>query len=150
MSPARGAAILMASGLALGEFGATRVDTRAWEFGWLGQPAAQGDGLRLTTFQSDCYEVATNLERREAVRIAHHMDQVFREYERRLSSFGTRNAKRIRLYLLASQQDYQEHLSEQGIDGTNSGGMFYVIGGEAGLATFEEGQSRRRMLGEAQ
>jgi len=103
--------------------------------------------LTTFTFNSDCYEVVSNLDRRDARAIAHHMDLVFREYERRLSSFGTRNAKRIRLYLLKSYDDYLAHIATQGIDGSNSGGMFYVRGSEAGLITFEEGQSRRRMLG---
>lgn len=103
--------------------------------------------LTTVTFNSDCYEVVTNLDGRDARAIAHHMDLVFREYERRLSSFGTRNAKRIRLYLMKSYDDYLAHIAAQGIDGANSGGMFYVRGSEAGLITFEEGQSRRRMLG---
>jgi hypothetical protein len=111
------------------------------------QPDVRVRPLELVTFNTDCYEVATNLERREAIEIAHHMDLVFREYERRLSSFGTRNSKRIRLYLLDSYDDYLAHLASEGINGSNSGGMFFVLGGEAGLATFEEGQTRRRMLG---
>lgn len=103
--------------------------------------------IATITFNSDCYEVVTNLDRRDARAISHHMDLVFREYERRLSSFGTRNTQRVRLYLLKTYDDYLAHIAMQGIDGTNSGGMFYVVGDEAGLITFEEGQSRRRMLG---
>ncbi|MEZ6232801.1 MAG: DUF1570 domain-containing protein [Phycisphaerales bacterium] len=114
-------------------------------------PAVQPRGERaapaLAVFQSRHYEVAHNIDAREARGVAHHMDLVFGEYERRLSSFGTRNARRIRLYVLDSYDDYLAHLAANEVNGMGTGGIFFVRGGEAGLATYADGQTRRRMLG---
>ncbi|MCA9289469.1 MAG: DUF1570 domain-containing protein [Phycisphaerales bacterium] len=111
------------------------------------QPRGDRQPPALSTFQSRHYEVAHNIDARDARAIAHHMDLVFDEYERRLSSFGTRNARRIRLYLLDSYDDYLAHLAASEVNGMGTGGIFFVRGGEAGLATYADGQTRRRMLG---
>ena len=112
-----------------------------------GQPRGEREAPSLATFQSRHYDVAHNIDAREARGVAHHMDLVFDEYERRLSSFGTRNARRVRLYLLDSYDDYLAHLASNEVNGMGTGGIFFVRGGEAGLATYADGQTRRRMLG---
>lgn len=109
---------------------------------------AQGAGAGAAySFKSRFYEVTTDLERDEARKIVSHMDLVYGEYQRRLSKFPVKNAKPIKMYLWETPEGYMEFLSGKGIDGTNSGGMFFVTGdGDSGLTTFVRGQEGSRML----
>ena len=100
----------------------------------------------LAEFRSRRYEVRTDLPLAEARGLAGYMDDVYDEYTRRLANFQVRNSERIRLYLFRDQAGYLGHLAGLGIGGQNTGGMFFVTGGDAGLATFVRGQRRQRML----
>ncbi len=107
--------------------------------------AAQHD---MQVFNTRFYRIVTNLSADDARPIARHMDQVFSEYTRRLAraGFRQRGASEMNLYLIDTQANYVRLLAEKGINGIGSGGMFFVRGDEAGLATFVAGQGRTRML----
>lgn len=101
---------------------------------------------KLTSFKSRSYTVQTNLSVEEARPIALHMDAVYAEYARRFASFRALDKEAMPLYLLRKQADYEALLKSNGINATNTGGMFFVqrssIKTFQGLATFVEGRSR--------
>jgi len=67
------------------------------------------------------------------------MDRIFREYTKRFSDYPVRNATALKLWVFDREADYQEYLAEMGINAAGSGGMFFVGGKGAGLATLLEG-----------
>ncbi len=91
------------------------------------------------------YAITTNLERHDIKGVALHMDAVFRAYTRMFSGFTARNNKPVTLYVVDSREDYTGVLEERGIDGANSGGMFFYTFQEAGLATWRSGRPAERM-----
>jgi hypothetical protein len=105
--------------------------------------ASAGDMLN---FKSRHYDISTDLDRDLAKQVADHMDLVFAEYTRRFSQFRPRAAARNPLVVFRTQADYLQFLAKQGIDGTGSGGMFFVQAGGSALVTFLEGQSLDRMF----
>jgi len=109
---------------------------------------AAGAANDLTRFRSRRYNVVTNLPVDRARPIARHMDQVFDEYTRRLgrAGFRQRAAGRMNLYLLDTQANYVSFLQSRSVNAGGTGGVFFVRGDLAGLATFVAGQNRTRML----
>ncbi|MEM1423171.1 MAG: DUF1570 domain-containing protein [Planctomycetota bacterium] len=101
----------------------------------------------LYDVESRRYAITTNLERDEIIEVATHMDAVFDAYTGLLSGFRERNTKPVRLYIVRTREQYRELLREKGIDGTNSGGMFFASGSGAGLATWHDGRTIERVLG---
>ncbi len=102
----------------------------------------------MASFRSQRYQVVTNLPVDQARSIATHMDQVFDEYARRLSraGFRPRGPQVMRLYLIDTRENYVDFLGSRGVNAQGTGGIFFVRGDDAGLATFVHGQSRTRML----
>ncbi len=105
--------------------------------------ATAGDMLN---FKSRFYEISTDLDREMARQVADHMDLVFAEYTRRFSQFRPRAAAKNPLVVFRRETDYLEFLARHGIDGTGSGGMFFIKSGASALVTFLEGQSLERMF----
>ena len=97
----------------------------------------------LREFRSRHYVVNTTLSRDEARVFADHMDQIYAEYQRRFANSGMqpRNTDPMPLFLFRSQFEYQNFLSEYGISGANTGGMFFVQADVQGLATYTQGKS---------
>jgi hypothetical protein len=100
----------------------------------------------LNTFNSRAYTIHTDLNRAEVLVYAEHMDKVFAEYQARFASFRGRRTGPMPLYLFRTQEGYQTFLASRGIDGTNSGGMFFVRAGSQGLATFVGDNNRARVF----
>jgi hypothetical protein len=109
---------------------------------------AAGGTNDLTRFRSRRYNVVTNLPLDSARPIARHMDQVFDEYTRRLARAGFRQraAGRMNLYLLDTQPNYVRFLQSRSVNASGTGGVFFVRGALAGLATFVAGRNRTGML----
>lgn len=97
----------------------------------------------LREFRSLFYSVKTTLTKDEARVYAEHMDQIYAEYQRRFANSGmqARNTSPMPLYLFRTQYEYQNFLSEFGIRGANTGGMFFVQADVQGLATYVQGKS---------
>jgi hypothetical protein len=108
-------------------------------------PAVADD---FTTFRSRRYDVVTDLPVEKAKSIAMHMDKVFEEYVRRLAraGFRPRNTDRMNLYLFDDKRTYVSQLASKGVNATGSGGMFFVRGGESGLATFAGSRPASEMI----
>jgi hypothetical protein len=78
--------------------------------------------------------------------LALHMNRMYEEYARRLASLPARSPEKLNVLMFATQQDYLLTLrSRYGIDGTGSGGMFFVGPQGSGLAFWIEGLPRRRI-----
>lgn len=109
--------------------------------------AAQPRGtVDLSRLKSRHYDIVTDLPRDEALAFGRHMDIVFAEFTKRLRGFGVRNATPMTLYLMSDQDAYMRLLAGFGINGTNSGGMFFWGGDASGLATFVRGRDRATVL----
>ena len=91
------------------------------------------------------YAITTNLERADVREVALHMDAVYSAYTSLFSGFRERNNKPVTLYIVDSRDDYTEVLNDKGIDGANSGGMFFYTMREAGLATWYSDRPVERM-----
>jgi len=109
-----------------------------------GPPAI--DGERLNRFDTRFYTIYTNLPREDIKPFGQHMDVVFHEYTRRFSKFDRRNHDEMPLYLLHTQKDYLALLQQFGIDGRNTGGMFFVNRLGSGLVTWVDGRPRDQTL----
>ena len=99
-------------------------------------------GPTLQSYHSRYYLVHTNLTREEAREFGRHMDAIFSEYSQRFSSFRGADRGPMPLFLLRTQQDYIDFMATSGINAQNSGGMYFVVRGNQGLATWANGRSR--------
>jgi len=116
---------------------------------WVGVLAVVGAGAwaePLQRHKSRHYEVLTDLPREEAATYARHMDVVFDVYEKKFADFRIQRDDRMPLYLFADQAGYEAFLDERGIDGRNSGGIFFVSPRDQGLAVFVRGRARHETL----
>ncbi len=107
---------------------------------------AENDSGQLRSFRTKQYEVFTNLPDDRAKPLAQHMDRVFTEYADRLRAFKAKDSKPVRLYLFDTRENYILALAQKGFNASNTGGVFFRTGAETALATFVEGQDRRRMI----
>jgi uncharacterized protein DUF1570 len=98
--------------------------------------------LELQKFQSKSYIIHTNLSRDEVRAFGRHMDTVFAQYEDRFREFNTRTLAHMPLYLLRTEQQYQQFMASQDIKASNTGGMFFFSPKSQGLATWTQGRSR--------
>jgi hypothetical protein len=116
--------------------------------GWVGSAApAQGRVAGLKRFQSRHYLIHADLPRKRVVAIGRHMDAIFDEYSRRFAQFqASDNGIAMNLYLLRSQEAYQQLLTSHNINATNTGGMFFVNNADQGLATWVGGRSQSQIL----
>lgn len=101
---------------------------------------------RMQVIRSNHYLIHTDLTEDETRAYARHLDIVYRAYVKRLSSLRQRAPQSLNVYLFAKRDDYLRTLESQfGIDGTGSGGMFFVNPRGNGLAIWTEGLPRRRV-----
>lgn len=106
----------------------------------LAQDAAAQQGLQR--FTSRAYVIHTNLPKQEVVEIGRHMDSIFAQYEKRFQGFRSRRTGPMPLYLLDTREDYVAFMGQHGVPAENSGGMFFVMPGISGLATWSGDRSR--------
>ncbi len=97
---------------------------------------------QLNRFKSRYYDIQTNLTRDEVIDYARHMDAIFEQYQKRFREFETQHHIAMPLFLLRTQDDYHSFMKMNGIDATNSGGMFFVMPQIQGLATWTSDKSR--------
>jgi hypothetical protein len=105
--------------------------------------ASGGEQLK---FRSRYYQITTDLEKDLARRVAEHMDLVYEAYSDRFRTFPTKNPGGHPLFVFAAQGDYLGFLEKHGINGTGSGGMFFVNPTGSALATYLQGQDVERMM----
>lgn len=98
--------------------------------------------LKLQKFRSKSYLIHTNLTRDEVREYGRHMDTVFAQYEERFRDFQTHSQAQMPLYLLRTEAQYQQFMTSQNIQATNTGGMFFFSPKSQGLATWTQGRSR--------
>jgi len=92
------------------------------------------------------YHIATDLPAKEANELARHLNLMYAEYRRRLASLPPRTPERLNVLIFAKRRDYLHVLrTEYGVDGTGSGGMFFVTGRGTALAFWTENLPRRRI-----
>ena len=109
-------------------------------------PQSIAQSGRLEQTRTNHYRLLTDLDRQTAKDIAEHMDAVFEEYERLLSAFGIRNSRPMSMHVFRTQERYLNYLKDKQVDGTNTGGIFFVKGSSAGLAAWVGAQGRDRMF----
>ncbi|MEX0742572.1 MAG: DUF1570 domain-containing protein, partial [Phycisphaeraceae bacterium] len=108
-------------------------------------PAAIADADELR-FNSRFYEVTTTLDRDLAIKVAKHTDMVYAHYADQFSGFRSRQLQSHPLFVFETRQQYTDFLGRHDIDGSGSGGMFFVSPHGSGLTTMFEGQGLTRML----
>jgi hypothetical protein len=82
---------------------------------------------------SRSYSVKTDLPRDEAQAYGRHLDRMYEEYARRLSSMAPRSPEALDVLIFARQEEYLRVLRTQfGVDATGTGGVFFAT--EAGTA----------------
>ncbi len=104
--------------------------------------ASHAQDLQLQKFRSKSYIIHTNLTRDEVRGFGRHMDTVFAQYEERFREFHSRSQAHMPLYLLRTEAQYQQFMTSQNINATNTGGMFFFSPASQGLATWTQGRSR--------
>ncbi|MBU6209730.1 MAG: DUF1570 domain-containing protein [Planctomycetes bacterium] len=101
--------------------------------------ASWWDRTEGTVRPSRFYAIRSDLDRAVTARYAALLDTMYGEYTSRLDHLRRRQPDVLAVYMFARQQDYLNTLrSRFGIDGTGSGGMFFVGPNGAGLAFFTE------------
>jgi hypothetical protein len=104
-------------------------------------------GRKLPT--SRYYSIRSDLPPADTKAYADHLDVMYDEFARRLVSttgLKRRSPEFPNVLMFAKQQDYLDTLRTQfGINGTGSGGMFFVTPRGAGLAFWVEGLPRQRV-----
>lgn len=101
---------------------------------------------RMKVVRSNHYIIHSDLTEDETRAYARHLDIVFQAYVKRLGSLRQRAPQSLNVYLFAKRDDYLRTLESQfGIDGTGSGGMFFVNQRGNGLAIWTEGLPRQRV-----
>lgn len=104
----------------------------------LASPAGADDLPDLKEIQTRRYVIHTNVDSAKAREIGGHMDGVYDEYTRRLSTFNKRDNPRMPLYLFKTQADYLTFMKNSGIDASATGGIFFIRPDMRGLATWVE------------
>jgi len=99
--------------------------------------------------QSRHYSIRSDLPVAQTKEYADHLDTMYDEYFRRLvkqAGLRQRSPEYPNVYMFASQQDYLDTLRTNfGINGTGSGGMFFIGPRGAGLAFWVEKLPRQRV-----
>lgn len=94
------------------------------------------------------YSVRTDLPRQEAQAYGRHLDIMYREYQKRLSSYPARTPEKLRVFIFASQADYARTLKERfDVDSTGTSGLFFVNRFGSGLAFWIGARSEREIHG---
>ena len=104
-------------------------------------------GRKLPT--SRYYSIRSDLPAADTKAYADHLDIMYDEFARRLvntTGLRRRSPEFPNVLMFAKQQDYLDTLRTQfGINGTGSGGMFFVSPRGAGLAFWVEGLPKQRV-----
>lgn len=102
---------------------------------------------RATVASSRYYEIKSDLPKEDFVRYARHLDRMYEEYAQRFSSLRKRNpGEAMNVMIFRKQSDYLYVLrTRYGIDGTGSGGMFFMNRRGQGLALWVESLPERRV-----
>ena len=101
---------------------------------------------RAPVYNSRHYAIKSDLPREIVAEYARHLDTVFEAYMMRLRNLTLRTPQQLNVLLFSSQQEYLMTLQEQyGVNGTGSGGMFFVQRQGSGLALWTERLPRRRV-----
>jgi hypothetical protein len=100
--------------------------------------AAQAADLRVIHTQH--YEIHTDLDAAFATELAHRMDVMYEEYEKRLKDFRPpANAPALPAYLFTREEDYMAFTEHRVM---HTGGVFVVEPNRSYLAAFLNGQGR--------
>ncbi|MGA1223170.1 MAG: DUF1570 domain-containing protein [Phycisphaerales bacterium] len=98
-------------------------------------------------FRSKHYRILSDLAPDDTRAYAAHLDLMYEEYARRLSSLAQRAPEIPFVLLFARQQDYLDVMrTRYAINAAGSGGMFFTSPNGSGLALFMEGLPRTRVL----
>jgi hypothetical protein len=99
--------------------------------------------------QSRHYSIRSDLPAAQTKEYADHLDTMYDEYFRRLvkqAGLRQRSPEYPNVFMFASQQDYLDTLRTNfGINGTGSGGMFFIGPRGAGLAFWVEKLPKQRV-----
>ncbi|MBC24445.1 MAG: hypothetical protein CMJ32_11090 [Phycisphaerae bacterium] len=102
---------------------------------------------RTQPVSSRHYMIRSDLPREDSIALANHLDTMYMEYSRRLSTLQQRAPEALNVMMFASRDDYQRTLRTRfGIDGTGSGGMFFVTPKATALAFYTENVPFSRIL----
>ena len=102
---------------------------------------------RTQPVSSRHYMIRSDLPRDDSIALANHLDTMYMEYSRRLSTLQQRAPEALNVMMFASRDDYQRTLRTRfGIDGTGSGGMFFVTPKATALAFYTENVPFSRIL----
>ncbi len=94
------------------------------------------------------YWIKSDLPADYAGALARHLNTMYAEYDRRLASLPPRAPESLNVLIFQRRRDYLQTLQRRyGVDGTATGGLFFVTpsSGHA-LALWTEGLARRRIL----
>ncbi len=103
---------------------------------------AAAENSAMVKYNSRYYTIHSNLSKEEVREYGRHMDAVFKQYSKRFRSFSTRDGRSMPLYLFRARDHYLSFLKRHNIDGSGSGGMFFIRRGAQGLVTYTEGRTR--------
>jgi hypothetical protein len=93
------------------------------------------------------YRILSDLSPEESRVYVQHLDLIFDEYAKRLSSLEQRAPEIPYVMMFAKEQDYLDVLRNRyGVNGTGSGGMFFITPAGAALAFFTESLPRSRVF----
>ncbi len=119
---------------------------------FVGRANEKKDRGGLYRFESGAYRFTTDVDKDLANDIAAHMDEVYKEYDRRFRGFkpnpyaAVKTDEKMPLYILRRYKDYLTLLGNFGVNAANSSGVFFrTAKKQSGLATWVEGQSRLKM-----
>ena len=101
---------------------------------------------RAGQWSSEYYAIKTDLQLTESRPYARHLDRMYEEYARRLSSLPPREPEKLNILLFSRQVDYLHVLrTRYGIDATGTGGMFFVNPNGTAFALWIKGLPTRRV-----
>lgn len=94
--------------------------------------------LDLDSYTSKHYTIHTDLTKAETRLFGKHMDRVFDAYQRKFANIGLESKRNqsMPLYLFRTRDAYVAFCNRNGMDGRNSGGMFFYRPHIHGLATY--------------
>jgi hypothetical protein len=101
---------------------------------------------RAAVARSKYYVIKTDLPAPNAQAYARHLDRMYEEYARRLASLPPRAPEKLNVYIFSKREEYLGTLRARWrIDGTGTGGMFFVKANGSGLALWTESLPARRV-----
>ena len=93
------------------------------------------------------YHIKTDLPPDRANELARHLNLMHEEYAKRLASLGPRSPTPMNVMIFAQRRDYLQTLrTRYGVDGSGTGGMFFVNPSGSALALWTESLPNRRIL----